>query len=229
MSNFKISLNLLFKELESRSNFCVVKLPKEFPDYSLGSDLDFFCYNIEETTRTILGFLQKFISEDLTIGINHYSNHLHIDFNDRNKLVIRFDLYGKIPDYKNILIKESLFSSIIENSVLIEQADCKVRVPSQLDENIIRYIEYHEYYAQRPDKIKHIDYIQQSLKNSNINSNDFFNKVHYYTKLPIILKEDANKSKSDYFFHLFSKFSNLIKERGFFNTLKIVLKKITGK
>lgn len=229
MSNFKVNLNLLFKKLESRSNFCIVKLPKEFPDYSIGSDLDFFCYDIEETARTILAFLQKFINEDLTIKIINYSNQLHIDFKDKNKLIIRFDLYGKMPVYKNILIKESLFSSIIDNSIITERAGCKVRVPSQLDENIIRYIEYHEYYAQRPDKIKHIDYIQQSIKNSNINSNDFFEKLHYYTKLPLILKKITHKSNSNYSFHLVNKFLNLIKERGVFYAFKIVLKKITGK
>ena len=226
MSNFKVSLNLLFKELESRPNFCIVKLPKEFPDYIIGSDLDFFCYDIEETARTILAFLQKFISEDLTIKIIHYSNQIHIDFKNQDKIIIRFDLYGRLPAYKNVLIKESLFSSIIENSIMTERGDCKVRVPSQLDENIIRYIEYHEYYAQRPDKIKHIDYIQQSIKNSNINLNNFFDKLYYYTEIPLTTKENINLSKPSYFIYLYKKFSSVMKQRGFKNTIVLIYKKL---
>ena len=226
MSNFKVSLNLLFKELESRPNFCIVKLPKEFPDYIIGSDLDFFCYDIEETARTILAFLQKFISEDLTIKIIHYSNQIHIDFKNQDKIIIRFDLYGRLPAYKNVLIKESLFSSIIENSIMTERGDCKVRVPSQLDENIIRYIEYHEYYAQRPDKIKHINYIQQSIKSTKINSHDFFDKLYYYTEIPPTIKENINLSKSNYFIFLFKKSYRVLKQIGFKNTMILIYKRL---
>ena len=109
---------------------------------------------------------------------------------------------------------------------MTERAGCKVRVPSQLDENIIRYIEYHEYYAQRPDKIKHIDYIQQSIKDSNINTNDFFDKLYYYTEIPPTIQENINLSKSSYFIYLYKKFYVVMKQRGFKNTMILIYKKL---
>jgi hypothetical protein len=65
--------------------------------------------------------------------------------------------------------------------------DLKVYIPCLIDELIIRYIEYIEWYAQRPDKIKHIDYILNYIEDLSI-KNKFLNKLHYYTKIERIYK-----------------------------------------
>ena len=87
-----------------------------------------------------------------------------------------------MPIYKNINIKEGLFSSIIENkiseSILLSDEKILVYYPALVDEIIIRYLEYIENYQLRPDKIKHLDYIVEKLDEKN--KKEFLEKLHIY-------------------------------------------------
>jgi len=60
--------------------------------------------------------------------------------------------------------------------------DCSIFIPSSIDDNILRYIEYQEWYGQRPDKIKHINYILEACTPKE--KNKFLEKLHHYTELP---------------------------------------------
>lgn len=230
MSNIKIDLKPLFEKLVDKQ-YCVIKLPAEFPEYKVGSDLDMFCYNIEDISRIILGYLQNIISNELTIKIVNNGTQIYIDLMDNSKIHFRFDLYGKLPIYENILIKEAFFSSVIANNEIIELKECKVKVPSLIDESILRYIEYQEWYGQRPDKIKHIEYLEDKIKENNLDINQLLDKLHYYTELPKV--EDNRQISSNsflrYFNYLFSMFKKLIqvlREKGFKETTSLVMKKI---
>ena len=218
MSNIKIGLKPLFEKLETKS-YSIIKLPTEFPDYKIGSDLDIFCYDVEGISRVVLAYLQEIISKDLSVKIINRRTQIYIDVMDEDKIHFRFDLYGTLPTYKNILIKEAFFSSVIENSQTIEQNGCKVKVPSQIDESILRYIEYQEWYEQRPDKIKHIKYLEEKIKNSEIDINRLLDKLHYYTELPQV--EENRQVSSSGIVRYFSYFLNLAKK-----VLKVIKEKI---
>jgi len=230
MSDIKINLKPLFEKLETKL-YSVIKLPSEFPGYKIGSDLDIFCYDIENISREILGYLQQIISKELSVNITNRGIQIYIDVMDKNIIHFRFDLYGILPTYKNILIKDAFFSSVIENSQTIEQNGCKVKVPSQIDESVLRYIEYQEWYGQRPDKIKHIEYLEEKIKNSEIDINKLLDKLHYYTKLPQV-KENRQVSSSgivryfSYLFYIVKKVLRLIKEKGLKETLIVIMRKI---
>ena len=150
---------------------------------------------------------------------------------DKENIHFRFDLYGTLPTYKNILIKEAFFSSVIENSHIVEQNESKVKVPSQIDENILRYIEYQEWYGQRPDKIKHIEYLEEKIKNSEMDINSLLDKLHYYIELPQV-EENRQVSSSgavryfNYLFDLLKKVLRVIKEKGLRKTLKLIIKRV---
>ena len=230
MSNIKIGLKPLFEKLETKS-YSIIKLPTEFPDYKIGSDLDIFCYDVEGISRVVLAYLQEIISKDLSVKIINRRTQIYIDVMDEDKIHFRFDLYGTLPTYKNILIKEAFFSSVIENSQMIKQNGCKVKVPSQIDESILRYIEYQEWYEQRPDKIKHIKYLEEKIKNSEIDINRLLDKLHYYTKLPRVEenRQVASSGAIRYFSYLLDmgkKVLIVIKEKGLKETLTLIMRKI---
>ena len=223
MPDIKIDLKPLFKKLEDKQ-YCIIKLPDEFPQYKAGSDLDIFCYDVEDISRIIIGYLQKLISNKLTVKIVNNGKQIYIDVIDNEEIHFRFDLYGALPTYENILIKKAFFSSVIENSSTIERAGVKVKVPSEIDEGILRYIEYQECYEQRPDKIKHIEYLEEKIKIKKVNTSELLDKLHYYTRLPKV-EENRQVSSSvtiryiEYLFENIKKVIKYIKKNGFKNTV----------
>jgi hypothetical protein len=72
-----------------------------------------------------------------------------------------------------------------------------VYVPSEIDDLLLRYIEYLEWYQRRPDKIKHLDYILERIS-SEQDKLIFINKLHNYTKLHQS-SELKNTFKQSYF------------------------------
>jgi len=233
MSDIKIDrfldLSKIFKKLEDKS-YCIIKLPNIFPSYDVGSDLDIFCYDVQDISKIILANIQEFITADLKIEITDNNTQVYIDVIHNNKIYFRFDMYGALPFYKNVNIKEAFFSSVIENSSFISKDGFKVKVPNLIDESILRYIEYQEWYAQRPDKIKHIKYLEDKIENNEIDVNKMFDKLHYYISIPNI-EEDRQVSSSDsirYIQYLYENVKKTIKHIQV-NGLKQTLSKIKSK
>ncbi len=229
MPDITIDLKPLFKKLEDKQ-YCIIKLPDEFPQYKAGSDLDIFCYDVEDISRRVLDCLLEIITTDLTLKITNMKSQIYIDVMDKDKINFRFDLYGALPTYENILIKEAFFSSVIENSSTIERAGVKVKVPSEIDEGILRYIEYQECYEQRPDKIKHIDYLEEKIKIKKVNTSELLDKLHYYTRLPKV-EENRRVSSSglvrylSYIFSMLQKIFRVVKEKGLGKTIVLIVKR----
>lgn len=225
-----IDLLEVFKKLESES-YCIIKLPKNFPDYEIGSDLDVFCYDIQSVAKKILAFLQDSITSDIKMEITDNTTQLYIDLLYKNKIHFRFDLYEELPMYHNIKIKEAFFSSVIENTEVVIFKKSKIKVPTLLDELILRYIEYQEWYATRPDKIKHIDYILDKVKEYNVDDKQLFDKLYYYTALPNSF-ESRKVSTSGlvrnltYFKEMGFKVIKYLKREGLNKTIKKIKEKI---
>lgn len=177
-----IDLSYFFKQIEDES-YAIVKLSAEFPKYIAGSDIDIFCFSAERITKKILSAGNKYCHEGYEITVVDNDEKIYVDFLLNNKIDFRFDLYKKLPHFEHLHIKPALFESIIENRVSkgINENEMKIYIPQEIDELIIRYIEYHEWYEKRPDKIKHIDYIIEATNfDENIKA-QFLNKLHYYT------------------------------------------------
>lgn len=168
--------------------YCLVKRSGTFPRYIQGEDLDIFCYEVDGMIRRILHWGREVIANRYEISVEtmHDPGQVHVDFNFRSRLDLRFDLYGHMPFYEKICLRPALFESIIENSILesivTEQGEVTVRVPCQVDDMLIRYCEFVEWYDVRPDKIKHLDHIMNSLDLEK--KNLFLSKLHHYTSLP---------------------------------------------
>ncbi len=218
MSNIEKLVNLakIVCELES-DNYVIIKLSNIFPDYNSGDDIDIFCYNIHAVSRVILSNIQHIVSKEIKINIQDKVTQLHIDILIKNKIHFRFDLYESLPIYKNISIKESFLSSIIENSQIKDINGLNVKVPSDIDDAILRYIEYQEWYSLRPDKIKHVEYIEEKIKLKKIDINKVLDKLHFYISIPNNYEEIRKTSivqtiKNTKLYSKFRKIRNKIKE-----------------
>lgn len=227
MSDIKIDLKVIFEKLKDKP-YCIIKLSNDFPIYDKGSDLDIFCYDIEDVARIILGCLQ---SQNLSVKIIKKSQQLYIDIMEGGNINFRFDLYGSLPSYKNVMIKESFFSSVVENAIQFDGGGCLVKVPNEVNECILRYIEYHECYAHRPDKIKHIDYLLEKTEKSGVGLNVILDKLHYYIKLPMVKEDRLVTSNSffrraSYLFKSFKKISIIFRAKGLKETVILIYKKI---
>lgn len=229
MSVIKINLVEIFEIIQDR-NYSIIKLPEEFPSYKLGSDLDIFCYDIDILAKEIINSLQKYIDDKHNIEIEKRDGQMYIDVKKQDRIYFRFDLYDRLPKYYNLKIKEGFFSSIIENSQIKQIGELKIKVPSQIDEVILRYIEYHEWYVQRPDKIKHINYIEDQISKKGIDLDVFLDKLHFYTSIPKVLEERIVTKSGilryiKYLLALVRKGIIMLKDKGLVNTIKVLAKK----
>ncbi len=158
-------------------------------NYGKQCDIDIFSYDIHAFCRSALAFFNRLDpSEDWRVEVSEVSkDQLHVDFMWKQVLEIRLDLYGAFPKYKKVDIRSSLFESVLENSIQITIPHCpavEISIPGEIDDLLLRYIEYVEYYELRPDKLKHLEYIEEKLPKEKNRKSLFFTKLHYYTDMP---------------------------------------------
>jgi len=168
--------------------YVIVKLDN-FPNYYQGSDIDVFCYNKDGFAKQILSVGNTYLDQGFEIKITNKSeSQTYIDFYFDGELEFRFDLYQSLPNYKKIRIKKHYILSVIENAKAVHRefdgVQYPIYVPSTVDELLLRYIEYIEWYEIRPDKIKHLDYIMNAVSKDSSRIG-FLDKLHFYTEMPV--------------------------------------------
>lgn len=181
----KVNIADFFMEIASET-YCIVKLDNAFPSYQAYSDIDIFCYDIKRMVRAAMKFGNEYASKGFKIEVNEVSeNQVHVDFYapSEKKLDIRLDFIQSLGGYKKINVKSALFSSILEGRVPIKQNDIDLFVPSPIDDLLLRYIEFVEYYDIRADKIKHADYINDHA--CDLDKKSMLDKLHFYTELTV--------------------------------------------
>jgi hypothetical protein len=167
--------------------YAIIKLG-DFPNYYKGSDIDVFCYNKNDFAQIILGVGNKYLNRGFEIKVvEKTTTQTYLDFYLEGSIDLRFDLYQSFPDYKKIKIKEHYLLSVVENAVSISREfrgnRYSIYVPSDVDELLLRYIEYIEWYELRPDKIKHLEFIINSIDKVPERIG-FLDKLHLYTEIP---------------------------------------------
>lgn len=233
-AHHRIDLDEFFFSV-TREIYCVIKINEKFPDYSPGDDIDVFCYDSVSFSKKILACGNRYVDEGFEIRVTSAPGYqqTHIDFYYMNKLEFRFDLYNSLPAYRSVRIRPGLFSSIIENAVpkrsVFQAKEYSLYVPDKTDEMLIRYIEFLEWYRQRPDKIRHLEYIIANIdENARIT---FLDKLHYYTGLPDsncveIIDDDKNRGISRSF-----GWDGIVNNISFFiiRPIKLLVTKVTKK
>jgi hypothetical protein len=183
----RLDLDRFFSEVRDQI-YVVVKLNDDFPNYYKGSDVDVFCYDKNEFAERILSVGNWYLDHGFEIKvIDKDESHTHVDFYFDGELEFRFDLRQSLPKYKRVRLKEHYIYSVIENARVsyreFDGTQYPIYVPSTVDELLLRYVEYIEWYETRPDKVKHLDYILDAVA-SDSNRIGFLDKLHAYTELP---------------------------------------------
>lgn len=178
-----LHLLTLFQSFPEKSYSIIRGGEANLINYEKNSDIDIFCQSIAELSKDICShFNQLDLPENYTLRVRELSpGQTHIDILKETKLKIKLDLYETLPSYKKSEINPSLFNSVIDNSTSNHQG---IYTPNKIDDLLIRYLEYVEYYELRPDKIKHLHYIEKHLNEDTHLHSEFFKRLHYYTDLP---------------------------------------------
>lgn len=187
----RLDLEEFFSRVKADPYVVVRGDPDSLPDYAPGSDLDIFCYDKEAFGRQVLAFANPYVERagcEVRVRDSASTNQTHIDLLWDGNLELRFDLYGEFPAYRRCNINPALFLSVIEHAesreVKIEGASLSIQVPGAVDDLLLRYIEYIEYYEERPDKVRHLEYILAVVDRLPEARIGFLEKLHRYTSLP---------------------------------------------
>lgn len=178
--NLQINIPQLL-EFINNEQYCFIKFNNSL-EYLEGSDFDIFCYNASILAGKIIEFGHQYIDEGFTIEVKEKQNNIYVDFMLNERINLRFDIYDQLPPYKNLCIKSGFFNSVLEGRQTKTIDNYTVFIPSKIDDYLLRYIEYIEWYKVREDKVKHLNFIID-----NINSDEkklFFDKLHFYTSIP---------------------------------------------
>lgn len=180
----KVQIKELFKTLQDE-NVVIIKLSEDFPKYYSGSDIDMFCADPYAVARKILAFTNRYIFEGAEVRVKHDTERkkMHIDIFFEGDFDIRFDLHGALPRYKNVRVKREFFPAVLSKKKKTERNGVEIFVPSDIDEMVLRYIEFHEYFNQRPKKVKHLDYVVEK------DNPEFLNRLHAFIKYVDVPKQ----------------------------------------
>ncbi|MBN1585107.1 hypothetical protein JW899_01935 [Candidatus Uhrbacteria bacterium] len=183
----KIALDDFFVEL-SDEKYVIVKFPGTFPDYLSGSDVDLYCLDMKATVNKLLSVSNRYVEHGYRVVVSTKEDGgVYIDFfaPENERIDFRFDLHQSLPNFERVHVRPAYFFSILENSISIQRdaqsGKYDLYLPSKLDDLVLRYIEYIEWYERRPDKIKHLDYILEKIGNDP-DLKKFLDKLHLYTK-----------------------------------------------
>jgi hypothetical protein len=188
MSNEKLIQKIIIKIFNNNliDNYTLVKLPTNFPNINLNSDLDIFCNSSEKLIGDIKSLLKDFIiKKKIKLKKTKLNDtHIHIDiFSLDNVRLIRFDIYSRLPKFFNINIKEYFFDNVIKNSkktkfMIEKDLEVNIFLPDFLDDLAIRYIEYFEYFWTGTNKDWHLELIKSKLKKEDYaNFSDYLHSI----------------------------------------------------
>lgn len=185
-----LDLNHIFSHL-TEDVYCIVKLSPAFPEYRSGEDIDMFCFDINRVSDKIIQCAHGYINDGYTVRSTVLKENcqLHLDFLYENRIEFRFDLYQNLPAYRKVSVKSGFFSHVIDNRqskiLTYNNRPYCIYTPCRQDELIMRYLEYVEYFHDRPDKIKHANYILDALEKTPADIS-FLDTLHYYIEIPPI-------------------------------------------
>lgn len=215
-------LTKVFAECD-KLDYVVVKLPHEFPNLNVGSDIDVICANRFEFAEIVFVSCVDF---DLRCKVIDRTGSTYVDLYHENIFLLRFDLISELGMHTNVRLKDTYVTALIYGFQKIKVADIELKVPEKIFELIFRYVEYLELYSYRPDKIKHLNYIENLITVDPKLQEKFFQTFHNFIEIPKKVPEKKIfKIKRELQYPL-RKFREHLQVHGLKLTVIAVLKKI---
>lgn len=155
---FRINLNWLFRDLK---NYCIIKMPANFPCYEKNSDLDIICDDKIKFSK----ILNEKITHKYKLKTKSYiaiNNNLQLDVIDNGSLDIKFDITDDLSCFSKIKVNSELSKIILKNT----EHKNEIFIPKLEHEIAIRLLEYEEY-KNNPKKIKHLNFANKFSEEKN--------------------------------------------------------------
>lgn len=157
-------INDVFYALKDKK-YMVIKY-SGFDHLRPGNDIDILCNKKSDVSKVINSVLNGLISEREKIRICE-NDCIHIDIIRDEEIYFRFDLIDNFNSFKKITIRESYTEESLNRRVSSEHTFNGIKYPifysREDDDLVIRFLDFVENYNDRPDKIKHYDYIMDII------------------------------------------------------------------
>lgn len=196
----KLNLDSFFWAARDQ-DYVVIKAPDFSPDYHEGGDIDIICKDKNEFSRKIIEVGNQYVDEgfEMRVSIKEEMERAYIDFYKDNKLEFRFDIYASVQSFKKIRLKKEYLDTLLKNKTKIARGyngiKYSVYIPSEIDDLLLKYVEYVEWAEERPDKIRHLKFIASKIS-SDKTKLSFLDRLHSFLDSSYVeQKEGKSKEK----------------------------------
>lgn len=175
------SLGELLGGIESHRYAVMKTLPDAQP--IIGSDIDLLCDDQVALGRTLIQRCRLLIDQGYTVRVRQKPerNQTHIDVMQGDQIQLRFDLHQGLDAYPGLAIRETYAAALLDRRQWAElttpAATLRLAVPDDADNLVLRYLEYHAYFAARPDKIKHAEVVAEAITREAALKDMFFDRL----------------------------------------------------
>lgn len=170
----------LISYLSRLENYVVLRRSDIFPEISIGGDIDILVEDREFAEKILVEHFLQADVDNYAVQVDQREAHTHIDLLSNGILFFRFDLIDSFAFLKKIHVRNGFSAHVLANKLSATIGEETVFFPSLLDDMLIRYLEYIEYFEAIPTKEKHLAYVMEHAEAS---WPTFIAHVHRFTKL----------------------------------------------
>lgn len=156
---WKVQLKDIMQDLKGLS-YVILRLDTEFPNIGPHQDIDILTTDIDR----VMEIIKKKVKSPFKVRskLMLRNTQWHLDIYHSWRFIFKFDLYRDIaPVYKLVKLHPDCAKSIVDQRVTINRNGIDLQVPKLSTDLSLRYLEYVEKKRSRPDKIKHLRYIEK--------------------------------------------------------------------
>lgn len=174
-------------------NYVILRPSPDFPNVKPGSDIDILVEDRKYAEKIIVKNFLSEVEEGCEVVVSVEKSHTHIDLIKNTSLYIRIDLIDSFIELKKIKISRAFPIHILTNKIEKKIGEETFFFASSLDDLLIRYIEYIEYFEMLPTKEKHLRYIYANIPDGDWNY--FIDYCYRFIKIIHSTYQDAPPQK----------------------------------
>ena len=150
-------VNLYKYFIECPFDYVILRKSDIFPDYKVNADIDIVSNDKETVVAYTLNFAKTYDNFKF-YPVQRPSGHFHIDIRNLDEtLNLKLDFIFDVGVYGKVMFDKKMLEDVLEYKIM---GSDNIWVPNIEHELLIRYLEYKENVSERPDKIKHLNYIK---------------------------------------------------------------------
>lgn len=156
----------------------IIRMAPDFPNYKTYSDIDLIGHDLAGfKSRVWAKYLNLYGPKGFHVTEQKTPFHCHLDFYPPGfkRLDLMFDLMPNFDCYHKSKVIPAFYDHVISRAQTIDKGGFKVRVPHQVDEIVLKYLEY----KLHPNKKKHRDYVRQNKNQEFLDLLDKYTGISY--------------------------------------------------